>query len=115
MATVTRTHLLDDLDGSAEDVQTVRFALDGRDFEIDLNAANQARLRDKLARFIEHANPAPARGAARRSARSRISRPPASGADQTRAIRQWAADNGMVVSARGRIPQTVRESFDQAH
>ena len=38
MATVTRTFLVDDLDGSTEDVQNVRISLDGADFEIDLGA-----------------------------------------------------------------------------
>ena len=55
MVTVTRTVLVDDLDGSQDDVHTVRFSLDGTDFEIDLNAGNEARLRDKLARFVENA------------------------------------------------------------
>jgi hypothetical protein len=112
MATVTRTFLVDDLDGSDEDVQSLRFSLDGQDFEIDLGPVNAARLRDKLARFLEHASPVPARRGTRRP---KVSRPPASGADQTRAIRQWAADNGMSVSARGRIPKSVMAAFDQAH
>jgi len=49
MATVTRTFLVDDLDGSTEDVETVRISLDGTDFEIDLSAANAARLRESWA------------------------------------------------------------------
>jgi len=35
MATVTRTFLVDDLDGSTEDVQNVRISLDGTNFEMD--------------------------------------------------------------------------------
>ena len=112
MATVTRTYLVDDLDGSLDDVQTVRFSVDGGDFEIDLGPANGTRLRDQLARFVEKATPVPARRPVRRT---RVSRPPASGADQTRAIRQWATDNGMTVSARGRISRAVLEAFEQAH
>ena len=54
MATVTRTFLVDDLDGSTEDVENVRLSLDGTDFEIDLSAANAARLREKLAKYVEH-------------------------------------------------------------
>ena len=54
MATVTRTFLVDDLDGSTEDVENVRISLDGTDFEIDLSAANAARLREKLARYVDH-------------------------------------------------------------
>ena len=114
MVTVTRTVLVDDLDGSQDDVHTVRFSLDGTDFEIDLNAGNEARLRDKLARFVENATPVRApRGRARTG--GRVSRPPASGPDQTRAIRAWAEVNGYVVSTRGRIPKSVQDAFAAAH
>jgi len=114
MVTVTRTVLVDDLDGSQDDVHTVRFSLDGTDFEIDLTADNEARLRDKLARFVENATPVRApRGRGRTG--GRVSRPPASDPDQTRAIRAWAAANGYVVSTRGRIPRAVQDAFAAAH
>ena len=113
MATVTRTYLVDDLDGSGEDVATIRFSLDGADFEIDLNPANADRLRDKLARFVEHASPV--RSPAGRTRRARASRPAASGTDQVRAIRDWAIANGYQVSARGRVPRSVVAAFDAAH
>ena len=114
MVTVTRTVLVDDLDGSQDDVHTVRFSLDGTDFEVDLSADNESRLRDKLARFVDNATPVrPPRG--RTGKPSRVSRPPASDPDQTRAIRAWAAANGYQVSTRGRIPQSVQEAFTAAH
>src|SRR5665811_550209 len=63
MATVTRTYMIDDLDGSEEDVSTVLFSLDRKDFEIDLSAANAEQLRGKLAKFIDAATPVkPQRG-----------------------------------------------------
>jgi hypothetical protein len=112
MVTVTRTVLVDDLDGSQDDVHTVRFSLDGTDFEIDLTADNEARLRDKLDRFVENATPV---RAPRGRTGGRVSRPPASDPDQTRAIRAWAAANGYVVSTRGRIPKSVQDAFAAAH
>jgi hypothetical protein len=66
--------------------------LDGTDFEIDLSADNQARLRDKLTRFVKNATPVRAPRARGRSG-GRVSRPPASGPEQTQAIRAWAAAN----------------------
>ena len=42
MATVTRTFLVDDLDGSTEDVENVRLGLDGTNFEIDLSERRTA-------------------------------------------------------------------------
>ena len=114
MVTVTRTILIDDLDGSQDDVHTVRFSLDGTDFEVDLSAPNEARLRDKLARFVDNATPVrPSRG--RTGKPGRVSRPPASDPDQTRAIRAWAAANDYQVSARGRIPKSIQEAFAAAH
>jgi len=54
MATVTRTFLVDDLDGSTEDVENVLISLDGANFEIDLSTANATRLREKLAKYVDN-------------------------------------------------------------
>jgi hypothetical protein len=50
----TILELVDDLDGGKAD-ETVSFALDGVEFEIDLSAENAARLRDTVAQFVGHA------------------------------------------------------------
>src|SRR5689334_17836405 len=54
MAKQTTVTLIDDLDGSVAEEQ-VEFAVDGRSYEIDLSAANSARLRDLLAPFVSAA------------------------------------------------------------
>lgn len=115
MATVTRTYLVDDLNGSDVDVQTVAFSLDGTDYEIDLDPANADRLRDALARFLENATQSRSRPAKKSQTRSRRSQPVVSGPDQTRAVRTWASANGYQVSARGRIPTNVLDAFNAAH
>ena len=46
--------LEDDLTGGPAE-QTVRFAFDGTDYEIDLNAKNVVALHKQLAPYIEHA------------------------------------------------------------
>ena len=56
MAQKVQTLFVDDIDGSDAE-GTVRFGLDGTDYEIDLNAKNAQALRDALARY---------KGAARR-------------------------------------------------
>jgi hypothetical protein len=116
MATVTRMYMVDDIDGSKEEVSTVRLAVDKQDFEIDLSAANEARLREKLARFVEAATPVKAQPAARRarksSAAAQAIRPDK---EQTLALRKWARDNGYQVSNRGRIPKNVQAAFEAAH
>jgi hypothetical protein len=51
MASRTVTTLIDDVDGSDAD-ETVRFSIDGTEYEIDLSEANAAKLRDGLAGYI---------------------------------------------------------------
>ena len=51
VAKQTTVILVDDLDGS-EATEQVEFGVDGRSYEIDLSAANSAKLREALAPFI---------------------------------------------------------------
>jgi DNA-binding LytR/AlgR family response regulator len=71
--------LIDDLDGSQAD-GTVRFALDGTEYQIDLNAEHAAALREALARYVSAARRAG--GGARRPARGGR-RAPVSGPNPT--------------------------------
>jgi len=64
MAQATITYLTDDLDGSDAD-ETIKFALDGRSYEIDLNKKNAAAFRRALKRYIDNGRSA---GRAARSA-----------------------------------------------
>jgi len=98
MATKVTVVLEDDLDGGPA-VETVRFAVGGADYEIDLNKKNAAAFRKKLAPFIEHA---------RRAGR------PAGGRERGAAIRAWANEQGIPVSDRGRIPADVVARYDAA-
>jgi hypothetical protein len=50
MATRIVTELHDDIDGS-DATQTIRFALDGVEYEIDVSDRNANRLRNSLAEF----------------------------------------------------------------
>ena len=106
MATKVTVALEDDLDGGPA-VETVRFAVGGTEYEIDLNKKNAAVFRRKLAPFIEHARRA-GRGPRRRGGRS------AAGRERSGAIRAWASAQGIAVSARGRIPAGVVEQYEAA-
>jgi nucleoid-associated protein Lsr2 len=116
MAQKVVVELVDDLDGTtSEDINTVTFSLDGASYEIDLNENNAERLRESLARYL---------GAARRTG-GRIKRSavaptgpatrPTADRDQTKAIREWARNNGWALADRGRIPANVLTAFDEAH
>jgi Lsr2 len=106
MATKITVALEDDLDGGPA-VETVRISVGGAEYEIDLNKKNAAAFRRKLAPFIEHARRAE-RGPRRRAGRS------AAGRERGAAIGAWAGEQGIAVSARGRIPADVVARYDAA-
>ncbi len=115
MARRALVHLVDDLDETIiedGDGQTVRFGLDGTAYELDLTNENADEMREALARYVEAARKTgsdrPAR--ARSTGRSRSSKSDVSPV----AVREWAKANGIEVSARGRIPQSVVEQFKAA-
>lgn len=64
VASRTVVELFDDLDGGRAD-ETVSFALDGVDYEIDLSSDNAAGLRSVLAEYMRHAHRAPGKAAAK--------------------------------------------------
>ena len=103
------TQLVDDLDGGHAD-ETVSFALDGRSYEIDLSEENASSLRKALDEYVARARKAGDGGRDRKSSPS-VQRDPS----QTRAIREWAQQNGHAISSRGRIPRPVVTAYEAAH
>jgi len=104
-----QTLFIDDLDGSAAE-GTVRFALDGTEYEIDLNAGHARELRDALARYVGAARRVAA--AARRPGRG-ARRGPGSGLNTTE-VREWAMAQGIEVKDRGRVPAELVARFKAA-
>jgi len=104
MATKITVALEDDLDGGPAD-ETMRFAVGGTAYEIDLNKKNARAFRKQLAPFVEHA-----RGAGRGQRRPRTS----SGRQRSGDIRAWATQQGIAVSDRGRIPASVVAQYQAA-
>ena len=110
MAQKVQIVLEDDIDGG-EATQTVTFALDGTQYEIDLNDANAERLRDALAPFVGHGRKVT--GGARRGGRRASAQ--AAGGASAKEIREWAHANGHAVPERGRIPADVRAAYEAAN
>ncbi len=102
MARKVTVALHDDLDGSPAE-RTVRFALNGADYEIDLSGTNAAAFREQLTPFIDHA----------RKTGPGLARSPASRLHAS-TIRAWAKEHGIPVSNRGRIPASVIEQYQTA-
>ncbi|NSX38867.1 Lsr2 family protein [Pseudarthrobacter oxydans] len=104
MATRTVIELIDDLDGS-EATETVRFGLDGTEYEIDLAGQNADELRGILGRFLD---------AGRKTAGNAKSVPAVrrlAPAADVKAVRAWAAENGIDVNSRGRVKDDVVQRY----
>ena len=110
MAREVVERLLDDLDGT-DAAETVRFGLDGRQYEIDLNSDNADALREAFAPYVSAARQAATDRGGRRGAAVR----PRTDANRTNDIRNWARDHGFKVSDRGRISKEIIEAYDAAH
>ena len=106
MAQKVTVELEDDLTGGPAD-ETVRFAVEGTSYEIDLSAKNAAAFRTLLAPYLEHARKA-GRAPVRRAGRTVASR------QRSGDIRAWAKQHGLAVSERGRIPASVVEQYNAA-
>jgi Lsr2 len=107
MAKTVRVVITDDLDGSPG-TETATFSFGGQSYEIDLSAANLARLEESLRPFTD---------AGRRTGKSRPAK--AARANGPRidraAVRAWAAGQGLQVSERGRISAEVMSKYEAAH
>lgn len=119
MAQTTRVTLVDDLtgeeitDGAGE---TVTFALDGTTYEIDLSTDNATQLREAFAAYTSAGRKTSGRttgGAGRRRTAPSSKSTTGSVADP-RAVRDWAAKNGIELSSRGRIPLEVVAKYEAA-
>ncbi len=110
MARTTTIQLIDDIDGSTA-AETVRFAVDGRSYEIDLSAEHAEGLRHSLESFVAVARRA---GAGPASTRRGGGRPGPAGSPHASAVRAWANQNGIPVSGRGRIPEAVLVQYTGA-
>ena len=99
--------LEDDLTGGPAE-ETVTFGVDGREYQIDLNAKHAATFRKQLAAFVERARLV-GRHRPRSTARSAASR------ERSREIRAWAEQQGFEVAGHGRLPAHVIQEYERAH
>jgi hypothetical protein len=105
----TTVEITDDLDGS-KNATTVKFALDGKSYEIDLSDKNEKAFRKGLAKFVEAATPVKAADA---SGRRKYGTGPVR--RDTKHIREWLRGQGVDISDRGRIPTDLMDKYNAAH
>ncbi|MEW5012205.1 histone-like nucleoid-structuring protein Lsr2 [Clavibacter michiganensis] len=111
MARKVVTTLVDDIDGTQIDEgkgETVPFALDGVNYEIDLTDDNAAKLRTSLEEYVDKG---------RRVGRASTGKSPARRSSSTGpkedlgAVRTWLREHGHQVSERGRISADLLEEY----
>src|ERR1700684_612383 len=108
MAQHIQTLFIDDIDGGAAE-GTVRFALDGTDYEIDLSGKHSDELRTALRKYVDHARKVG--GTARRPSTRGARRP---STVDTVAVRAGARENGHNIKARGRAPADLVAKYQAA-
>ena len=106
MAQKTEILYIDDIDGSPAD-GTIRFALDGTAYEIDLNKKHADQLAKVIRPYVDAARKVPS------------SRQSAHGARPARHnqsdVRAWARAQGLQVSNRGRLPANLLARYESEH
>ncbi|MGV9676455.1 histone-like nucleoid-structuring protein Lsr2 [Nocardia sp. NPDC003482] len=112
MAKKVTVELVDDYDGKSKAEETIRFAIDGVEYEIDLSTLNAGKLRETLEPWVKPARKVGriARGRRHTGASTSTSTDKV----QSAAIREWARKNGYEVSSRGRIQGEVIEAYNKA-
>ena len=102
-----RTVLVDDMDGGDADV-TIAFVINGEGYSMDLSNENADAFHRALAPWLAIATKG-------RNDREATVKNYLAGVEQRAALRKWAAQKGLDVSARGRIPQEITDEYNRAH
>ena len=110
MARKVQVHLLDDIDGGKAD-ETLKFALDGTNYEIDVSTRHAEKLRKSLEKFVQSARRV-GRGPLAPAGRVRSTSGARSDRVQNQAIRDWAKRRGIELNERGRIPRSIIEQYE---
>jgi hypothetical protein len=110
MAQKVQTLFIDDIDGG-EAEGTVRFGLDGTDYEIDLSADHSKELRKTAAKYIAAGRKV---GSPPRRRGSGAARKNSSGGPSPSEVREWAKAQGIEVRDRGRVPAELVVRFQAA-
>lgn len=110
------TILVDDLDGSRDNVQRLAFGLDDEWYEIDLGPHNQDRLRELLHPYLIKARPEPLlKFRRKRRPKPRdVLNDQGLTPDDRAAVRAWARAQGYEVRDQGRIPQDIVDKWQEA-
>lgn len=114
---ISHTVFEDDLTGQEVEegaLNTLRFTIEGVQYEIDLIDANADKMRAAFGPYISAAK----RIGGRKTPAIKATPASSNGTgskSESKQIREWARTNDIEVPERGRIPDAVREQFELAH
>ena len=108
MVTRIVTELHDDIDGS-DATQTIRFAMDGTEYEIDLSDRDANR----FGKALPSSSVMPARVSGRRGRKAVWS--PGARMSNVGQMREWLMEHGYDVSERGRVPAWLQQVYHDRH
>ncbi|MEG9250344.1 Lsr2 family protein [Arthrobacter sp. Soc17.1.1.1] len=111
MAQRVHIELVDDLNGEIAQ-ETVRFGLDGVEYELDLTTENAATFRSAVSEYADKGRKVTGGRPGRRSQRGNL--PGNSRREEVQRIRQWAEENGHNPSSRGRVSQSIVDAYNAA-
>lgn len=101
------TTLVCDVDGTTDNVTTVRFALQGKPYELDLSANSLKKLQEALAPFTAKARQAGSGTAAPKKRAASKSSGTLPDYDKE-AFKTWAVDNDIALGRGRRDPELVK-------
>ena len=114
MAQKTEVILTDDLDGSpAED--TFRVSWEGQAVEVELSADNRKRIEESLAALFDAGRKISVHYGSRgpQGPKPKQRAPRSAEKANNSVIREWARENGLQVSDRGRISREVEAEYNR--
>lgn len=99
-----KTIHIDDINGSTDGVETIRFSVGKETWEIDLSEKNRALLIAALDPFTQHA----------RRVKKPVKRASTGAATRRQKIREWAQNNGHEIARSGKIPDAIIAAYEAA-
>lgn len=116
MARKTVVQFVSDLSGEelGEDGVTLKFGVDGREYEIDLSKDEADGFYHAVNPYLTDARPVRNAGPVRAARRPVAGRDPGR-KEEIQRIREWARANGYEVSDRGRIAANVQQAYALAN
>lgn len=107
--------LVDDIDGTVfgDAGESIHYAVDGVEYEIDLKGEHAKEFRDALDYYIAHSR----RVGGRKHRSNRVTDPSGSTprTGEVKKIREWAREHGYEMPSRGRIRADIVQAFHDAH